>query len=465
MQTKSPQSNLPEGRQTGSSSPISIQLAPPFASAGELLALAESRIKQTSSFGRKELWTLAAMVPKPFLSKLYIPGNKVGVRTTEPIFKITPGDPVQIDSIILRAVPGKGWQIQQRRCQQMPHKLLRRVNDDLAKYLLYYRFNGHRYRKVVTCSKEAVKGLDREFVRKAERGYATSGFKFFDKITEYFDWAEAGNKSVESVKTEKLRVKTLKEFFGDCDLTEIDKVRITEYCGLRRKAGKSPGTINRALAWLSFFSNWCIERGYLKENPTPKMLIEPDSRIVILSSRQVRELLYACDPRQKLLVMLGIYTGMRRGEILKLQWSRVDLDNGFIRLEGKDTKAKRNREITMPDDLLKFLQGVRSENPNSVYVIEYKGKPIKSFKKIWLKLRQKLPFAMQEKLRFHDLRHVFATILRMQGTELHEIKELMGHQSLAMTQRYAHFNGRVQRKTVNRIGDYINAENDSESAK
>lgn len=133
------------------------------------------------------------------------------------------------------------------------------------------------------------------------------------------------------------------------------------------------------------------------------------------------------------MVIVALYTGMRRGEIYNLQWEDIDLQRGIIYV--LDTKNSEAREVRMADIVRRALVSIK-RHPESSYVFCKKdGTKYGSLKKSFLKALDKSGIM---NFRFHDLRHTFASHLVMNNIDLNTVRELLGHKSLRMTLRYAH---------------------------
>ena len=98
---------------------------------------------------------------------------------------------------------------------------------------------------------------------------------------------------------------------------------------------------------------------------------------------------------------MGYYTGMRRGEILKICWDSVDLEGGEIRLNAGETKSEEPRTIPLLRELRDMLKIEREKNPDAEFVFIRSHQPISSFYKAWKSActRAKLPGLL-----FHDFR-------------------------------------------------------------
>ena len=182
---------------------------------------------------------------------------------------------------------------------------------------------------------------------------------------------------------------------------------------------------------------------------------EPEGRLRFLSEAEEARLLTECrragahprvscrSPQLHAIVTVALNTGMRRGEIFGLRWDRVDFARGVILLER--TKSGRRREVPMNRavyDVLAPLHAARSIG--RVFGLSSARTAFTSAVE-----RAKLG-----DFHFHDLRHTFASWLVMRGRPLKEVQELLGHQTIVMTMRYAHLSPDRLRDAVAALDDF-----------
>ncbi|MBM3300534.1 MAG: site-specific integrase [Deltaproteobacteria bacterium] len=139
---------------------------------------------------------------------------------------------------------------------------------------------------------------------------------------------------------------------------------------------------------------------------------------------------------------------MRKGEILTLRWDNVDMKRGIIQVaSGKDghTKNYETRTIPMNRSLRVFL-GKHPRRIDTAYV--FSGASGKPFTKTNYHFGRAVKRAGIDHVRFHDLRHTFASHLVMKGVDLRTVQELLGHKDLRMTMKYAHLAPDHMRKAV-----------------
>jgi len=164
------------------------------------------------------------------------------------------------------------------------------------------------------------------------------------------------------------------------------------------------------------------------------MLKEDNKRDRIFSGEEFNRLLSELPAYLRPIISLGYYTGMRRREILKLTWKKVNMQEGYLDLEPEDTKNSEPRRIYFNDvlwDIFKRAGKFRSLKHD--YVFTYRGKPIKEFRQGFNKALEK---AGIENFHFHDLGHTFNTNMRKAGVNQTIIMKLTGHKTLSMFNLY-----------------------------
>jgi integrase len=190
--------------------------------------------------------------------------------------------------------------------------------------------------------------------------------------------------------------------------------------------------------------------------PRIRLEKEPQGRLRWLTEGEITRLLdAAAKSRNKELrtaVILGLNTGLRRGELLGLTWERVDLSRGVIRLEL--TKSGRRREVPMNDDSYRALIGLDPKAAGRVFKTRY----------IQTAYNNAVDAAQLDDVTFHTLRHTFASWAVMRGVTLKELQELLGHSSLAMTMRYAHLAPEHLRTAISRLEGLTSIEPARDSA-
>ena len=227
---------------------------------------------------------------------------------------------------------------------------------------------------------------------------------------------------------------------------------------------RAPSTVNRYLALMSHACTMAErEWEWMNENPMRKVgrLKESIGRVRYLSDSERGKLLDAArnseNPHLYAIVLLAITSGARKGEIMGLRWTDVDLAKGRAVLQ--ETKNRDRRTLTLVAPVtaeLKKIQKVRRIDNDRVFANpDAKHSSPHYFEASWRKARAE---AELKDFRFHDLRHSCASYLAMNGATTAEIAAVLGHKTLVMVKRYSHLTdqhvkGVVERTAAKVLGD------------
>jgi integrase len=197
---------------------------------------------------------------------------------------------------------------------------------------------------------------------------------------------------------------------------------------------------------LSSAVNFCnLEFDLSLPNPVTRLgLGHSERRVRWITKEEAARLLGEAElvsarPHLPVFILLAFNTGCRRGELLGLEWDRVDMLNRKILLEARHTKTRRRRTVPLNQDALCALMRIQawqmdiSIQPSFVFADE-SGK-IRCFHCHWCAALRR---AGIENFRIHDMRHTFASWLVMDGVSIYIVKDLLGHASVTQTEIYAH---------------------------
>jgi integrase len=263
-----------------------------------------------------------------------------------------------------------------------------------------------------------------------------ANFTFNQLAVEYTEWAQRQR----AYKQKAYVVQQLKDVFGKLPLRQINTITLEHYQTDKVQKGNKPATVNRHLATIKHMFTKAVEWDMVEEDTLKrvrrvKLLEENNRRLRYLSTEDCQNLVKACTQHLRPIVITALNTGMRKSEILNLEWEKnIDLRHGFILLTR--TKNGERREIPINETLKDTLQGlVRRLDSPYVFFVPNSGKSYVDIRDSFARACRK---AVIKDFHFHDLRHTFASHLVMAGIDITTVKELLGHKTLTMTLRYAH---------------------------
>jgi integrase len=138
------------------------------------------------------------------------------------------------------------------------------------------------------------------------------------------------------------------------------------------------------------------------------------------------------------LVLVAVNTGLRRGELLQLEWRDVDLIRKSVTVRGEGAKTGQTRHVPLNTEVVEvFTKWKPADSVDGWFVFSGSTSttPLTEARKAWAGVLTKAKIGS---FRFHDLRHTFASKLVMAGVDLNTVRELLGHKKISMTLRYAH---------------------------
>lgn len=213
------------------------------------------------------------------------------------------------------------------------------------------------------------------------------------------------------------------------------------------EAKKAPRSIQYALAVVRQVFNHSIKNEfYFGDCPTRKVA-KPrfdNRRTRFLTYQEAEVLLHDLFKRSRQLhdmALLSLNCGLRAGEIFDLKWGNVDLDQDMMIL--MDTKSGKNRTVHLTQKAKHVLENLPKGKTGDFVFTDRAGERIKDISNAFMSAVNKLKLNegvtdRRSKVIFHTLRHTYASWLVQQGVDLYTVKELMGHSTLAMTERYSH---------------------------
>lgn len=220
--------------------------------------------------------------------------------------------------------------------------------------------------------------------------------------------------------------------------------------------GKAPQTIKHVVGMLARLIKFSSEKGY-----SPALSVRPDlprinnEKTEDLKPEEIQKLMQAMDddphPCAGKMMKLALYTGMRLGEICRLEWRDIDMEKGFISI--RDPKAGKDKKIPLNDAASSLIESV-AVTPRSPYIFPNEdGTQRKDIRDQARRIRDAagLPKDFRP---MHGLRHVFASTLASSGlVDMYTLQKLLTHSDPKTTQRYAHLRDEALKRASGIAGD------------
>ncbi len=193
----------------------------------------------------------------------------------------------------------------------------------------------------------------------------------------------------------------------------------------------SVATRNRYFTYLRAIFNWGVRYGITRNNPLAqwKKAKEPRRKVMLTVDDLKKIMKYASDHlRWAIEVEWNLGTRPGPSELLSIKWEHVDFDRGVVWIYA--TKTKEWRDVPISDHFRQRLLE-RKKTAKSEYLIEYKGKPIKKFRRSFKTACRRAGITYP--CRMYDIRHLFASVMLAGGADLAAVSKLLGHSSTQMT--------------------------------
>lgn len=243
--------------------------------------------------------------------------------------------------------------------------------------------------------------------------------------------------------------------FGSWKLIDIKQMHIMEFMKKLRNKELAPQTINHIVNLMKVIYKKMIENEVVIKNPLEfiKLLKIPRKEMKALSLKEVKAVLDTAKkhyPDFYPMVFTALYTGMRQGEQLALTWDdinwvacKININKSYGRQIVSTPKTETSiREIEMSDELISILREWKLRCPHSDKNLVFPNKEGNYFDVSNLVKRNFVPLLRKAKVsrvRWHDLRHTYASIMLSQNIPMKYVSNQMGHSSIKITMdRYSH---------------------------
>lgn len=254
-----------------------------------------------------------------------------------------------------------------------------------------------------------------------------------------------------SIKCQRVYAQRFLALWGDLDALAITPGMIEDFragmmSGVYGKP-QSPAYIDRHIQALRAAYNY----SGIEPNPVKgKQLFRPDNRLfVTLTEDEIHRLLLAArevapglyDP-----LVVTLNTGLRWSNVFRLRWDQVDLGAGLIRIV---QKGQRNHAVAM-NATVRNIFAHKQADTEYVFINPRTNRPYVWTQRAWARIKARA--GITKPLRWHDLRHVYATMVyRASGANHQVVQEILGHSQLSTTLRYMNLPTNVVRQAVDSI--------------
>jgi integrase len=350
---------------------------------------------------------------------------------------------------------------------------VKQIEPGKYKVTLWWTENGRRRKRELTVcgSSRDAKRFERDLKNEMRAGNLVAQKEEQRPIPTLRDfsdeWFQAyvvpNNKPSEQDNKRITLDKHLLPYFGHLTLDNIDTYGIEQFKAQQNRKGYAPASINLHLGCLRKCLQCAMEWGLIEINPamTVKKVKNDAEKWTFLDFDEAEVFLAAASDKWRPALVVTMDTGLRRGEVLALRWRDIDWTNRLVNvrhtlykgtLQTPKSKGSR-RSIPMTERVFETLTALR-RTPAALeaeYVFSSEtGTPLDPGN-LRRALTATLKRAKMRKIRYHDIRHTFASHLAMAGVPIRTIQELMGHQTMDMTLKYAHLTEGHQREAMDKL--------------
>lgn len=245
-------------------------------------------------------------------------------------------------------------------------------------------------------------------------------------------------------------------------LSEISNADLMQYRARRRGLDNvQPQTVNRDLDMLraAMFHARDIYGQSVPNLAWKKVKVaEAPHRLRFLSADEYRNLVAAAHPDLVPIIICAVATGLRRENILEMTWAQVDLQNAVITVPR--TKSGKPMQVRITGNLRAAFGQMAAKRAAAAKAA---GRVPSGRERVFVRTGFRRRWASAttgarlDDVRFHDLRHTFASWARIAGADLATIKEAMDHSHISVTMRYAHINAATHRTAFDAAADMLDA--------
>lgn len=263
---------------------------------------------------------------------------------------------------------------------------------------------------------------------------------------------DGGRTKIKGWAIQASHAKRLLAHFGDlpwdrCDLNAADEYRQKRAKDINRrtkKEGVAASTRNREMRSAQACLSFAVKRGVIGRNPLAGMADEPsvNDRNFAITQEQAAIFMNAARPQLRWFLVLLSETGTRKGELLSMEWTEVNLDSGFMKVLAHKAKSGKERLVTLSTNARALLEMIPQDGVNPYVFADLKGagKHLNedTLNDWWVTARDVAGIVgpKGQPVWLHTLRHSFATDYMVGGGNIETLMSQCGWSGQAMARRY-----------------------------
>lgn len=263
---------------------------------------------------------------------------------------------------------------------------------------------------------------------------------------------------------------------GDFQLSELTTTVLQQFINNKQNDGYASATIHGMISLIKKSLGKAVELNIIDKEYTsylsrPKVAASQVESFSLYEQKKIENHVVCMGTPRHLGVLLTLYTGMRLGEVLALQWNDLDMkkciikvnkschdswtEDGYLKIIDTPKTITSRRIIPMPKQLIPYLKAMRN-NATSKFVVPGRGRygaEIRTYQRFFENMLVELKIPHKG---FHSLRHTFATRALECGMDIKTLSEVLGHANPTITlNRYAHSMFDHKTSMMNRIGKLL----------
>lgn len=308
---------------------------------------------------------------------------------------------------------------------------------------VHFSRNGQRLRKTFT-TKELADTQERHWLTDFDRGVllpknVIKAITFNQAADEWWAKVMAENRIKNPFRSESSRVNMFRAEFGSRLIGSLTLTDGEKWLRERIGSGKAIGTVNRDMKPLKWIMKYAIQKDYISKNPFEDLKEVPGDNIRIrwMTEAEINLLLNTAESLQDRalmdIIMVGLNTGFRKGNLERL----TARDIGNVRITARKTKSGKPYDVPISPAIMPILNRLIKDCPTGplLRTLDLDARFRKAVKACNLYTKKGDP----DNVTIHTLRHTFAALYLKNGGDLYKLSKLMGHASMAITERvYAH---------------------------